>query len=493
MKQKQAVQASASSAPPVLTVSQLAGRIDVALRAALEPGLRVIGEVSGFRDRTHWYFDLKDADSVVSCVMFQGAARKSGLVLENGLEVVLTGRVDYYAKQGKVSFIVDRAEPVGAGALDLAYRRLCEELRALGWFAPERKRSLPAFPRRIAVVTSRSAAALQDVLVTMRRRCPAVDVLLVDVRVQGDGAAGEVAAAIRELGRRARELRVDAILVTRGGGSKEDLWTFNERIVAEAIVNCPLPVVAAIGHETDVTIAELVADERCATPTQAAMRLTPDAAALARQLEAFDAQLSHGLRRALREQTQALGQARRHFAQAMQLRRQRAASVLDRLAARMERHRPAALQARRAERLNAARERLERAMSRRLDATDVGEWSRALRQALARAVESAGSRLQAIEKQLRAVGPASVLERGFSYTTREDGRIIRSPQEVGPGDAVITRLADGQFRSVVDGPAPGPAAPMPGPAAPTPAQPPIPPARPRRKSRSKSEDAPGLF
>ncbi|MCC6678833.1 MAG: exodeoxyribonuclease VII large subunit [Phycisphaerales bacterium] len=491
MKQKQAVEAAGTSAPPpVLTVSQLAGRIDVALRAALPAGLRVIGEVSGFRDRTHWYFDLKDADSVVSCVMFQGAARKSGLALENGLEVVLTGRIDFYAKQGKVSFIVDRAEPVGAGALDLAFKKLCEELRALGWFSPERKRPLPVFPRRIAVITSRSAAALQDVLVTMRKRCPAVEVLLVDVRVQGEGAAAEVAGAIRELSRRAADLRVDAVLVTRGGGSKEDLWTFNERIVAEAIVNCAVPVVAAIGHETDTTIAELVADERCATPTQAAMRLTPDGAALARQLEALRGQLAHALRRGLREQKEGLAQARRHFMQAIQIRRQRAASAIDRLAARLERHRPAAIQARRAERLEAVMQRLETAMARRLGAVDLDAEASAMERAMARAVEAARLRIDGLERQLQAVGPASVLERGFSYTTREDGRLIRSTGEVSIGDRIVTRLSDGQFRSVVGDGEPSPTMPAEQPKA---VQGPASPTKARPKRRSKLEDGPGLF
>lgn len=490
MKQKEAVQAAPSPPPPpVLTVSQLAGKIDVALRAALPAGLRVIGEVSGFRDRTHWYFDLKDADSVISCVMFQGAARKCGLTIENGLELVVTGRVDFYAKQGKVSFIVDRAEPVGAGALDLAYKKLCEELRALGWFSIERKRPLPTFPRRIAVITSRSAAALQDVLVTMKRRCPPVEVLLVDVRVQGEGAGREVAEAIREVSRRAGDLRVDVILVTRGGGSKEDLWTFNERIVAEAIVSSAVPVAAAIGHETDTTIAELVADERCATPTQAAMRLTPDGAALKRQIDALGGQLAFALRRAVREQARSLMQVGRHIEHALQLRRQRAASVLDRLAARLERHRPAALHARRVERLNAVRARLRSAMARRLAEVDLDAAASELSRAAIGATRAARQKVEALERQLRAVGPMGVLERGFSYTTHTDGRLVRSAGDVGPGEPIITRVADGQFRSTVDGlggtgQPPPPSAPA-GPAAPR--------TTPRRRRSAPGPQEPGLF
>lgn len=480
--------------PAVLTVSQLAGRIDVALRASLPPALRVIGEVTGFRDRTHWYFDLKDAESVISCVMFQSAARRSALVLENGLEVVLTGRIDYYAKQGKVSFIADKVEPVGAGAIDLAFKKLCDELRALGWFAPERKRRLPAFPRRVAVITSRSAAALQDVLVTMRRRCPAVEILLVDVRVQGEGASREVARALREVSRRAAELRVDAVIVTRGGGSKEDLWTFNEREVAAEILACAVPVVAAIGHETDVTIAELVADERCATPTQAAMRLTPDGADLCRQVDSIEARLRHGLRRLVRERDRGFAQTGRHVLQAIRMRHREAEMHLARLSARLERHRPAALHARRAAAIEAAEARLASAMRRRVAEVDLADVRRLLEQARARALRLAGQRLDAAERQLRAVGPMSVLERGFSYTTLEDGRLLRSAAQAASGEAIITRLADGQVRSVVD-----PAAASSNVARPARAEPdsvPAPPSAPPRRGRRPRPaggDEPGLF
>ncbi|MCA9289351.1 MAG: exodeoxyribonuclease VII large subunit, partial [Phycisphaerales bacterium] len=298
--------------PPVdrpMSVAALAGLIAGALETLPRP-VRVAGEISGLRDRTHWYFDLKDADAVVSCVMFASAARKAGFVPENGQAVVAGGRVEFYAKGGKVSLICDRLEPVGAGALELAFRKLVGEIRALGWFDPERKRALPTFPRRIAVVTSRTGAALQDVLDTARRRCPAVDIAVVDVRVQGDRAAGEVAAAIEWLGRRHTHLGIDAILVTRGGGSMEDLWAFNEKPVAAAIVACPVPVVAAIGHETDVTIAELVADERAATPTQAAMRLIPDRAALGEQVEA----VASALRGSIERQTAAAKRAEQQHA-----------------------------------------------------------------------------------------------------------------------------------------------------------------------------------
>lgn len=441
-------------ASPVLTVTQLAAQIDAALRTGLSTGIRVVGQVSGFRDRTHWYFDLKDAGAVVNAVMFRTAAARAGFVPENGQEVVATGRIEFYAPGGKVSFILDRIEPVGAGALEIAYRKLCAELKALGWFEIERKRPLPGFPKKVAVVTSRTAAALQDVLVTMNKRCPAVSVLLADVRVQGDGAAAEVASAIDFISANHQRLGVDVILVTRGGGSMEDLWAFNERLVAQAIVNSKIPVVAAIGHETDTTIAELVADERCATPTQAAMRLTPDVAALLRELHAAGRRLGALIERQIKVDRQRLVSAARHPAMSdpargVTLGRERLAEAfkslrhgqratihhrameLERLAARLERVRPAALHARMSARVDAASAALARAIRSRLHA--------------------AAERAASDEKQLRAVGPSQVLERGYSVTLRAGGQAVRAPGEVKPGDRLRTLLADGEIASLVEG------------------------------------------
>ncbi|MCB9841274.1 MAG: exodeoxyribonuclease VII large subunit [Phycisphaeraceae bacterium] len=433
-----------------MSVAALAGLIAGALETLPRP-VRVAGEISGLRDRTHWYFDLKDADAVVSCVMFASAARKAGFVPENGQAVVAGGRVEFYAKGGKVSLICDRLEPVGAGALELAFRKLVGEIRALGWFDPERKRALPTFPRRIAVVTSRTGAALQDVLDTARRRCPAVDIAVVDVRVQGDRAAGEVAAAIEWLGRRHTHLGIDAILVTRGGGSMEDLWAFNEKPVAAAIVACPVPVVAAIGHETDVTIAELVADERAATPTQAAMRLIPDRAALGEQVEAVASALRGSIERqtaaAERREQQHAGELRGGVRLALARDRSR----VDQLAVRLEQHRPAAAQARRASRLAEGERRLAAAARSVLVRFDLDAIERDLRTGAARAIAHARDRVAALDRTLAAVGPLRVLARGYSVTTRGDGRVVRSPSDVAQGDDILTRVADGTIRSVVDG------------------------------------------
>lgn len=443
--------AASSARDGTLTVTQLAGAIDSALKSGVPARVRVIGEVSGFRDRTHWYFDLKDANAVVSCVVFQFAARKVGFTPENGREVVVSGRIDFYAKAGKVSLIADKVEPIGAGALELAYRALVEELRGLGWFDVARKRRVPSFPRKIAVVTSRTAAALQDVLVTMKQRCPAVGVLLADVRVQGDGAAAEVAGAIRTLNARRDELGIDAILVTRGGGSMEDLWAFNERIVAKAIVESKLPVVAAIGHETDTTIAELVADERCSTPTQAATKLTPDRRALLREVDASERRVLLAVERRvedLRDDSDRLAQRLLHGAERrVALARKR----VDRAGLLLERLRPTELRSRLAARLAAAEKGLHSAMrgliagaSARVDAIRLVDAAKGL-------VAERVARVDAVGRQLRAVGPISVLERGYSVTTLKDGTLVRGPEQVSAGKVVTTRTAGGEFESQVVG------------------------------------------
>lgn len=206
------------------TVSRLAGEIDGALKKVLAGAVRVVGEVSGFRDRTHWYFDLKDEGAVVNCVMFASAARRVSPPLRDGEQVIVKGRVEFYAKGGKVSFILDSLERAGEGPLDRAFRELSAALKAQGYFEIDRKKSLPRFPRRIAVITSRSAAALQDVINTRDRRCPAVGLVLIDVPVQGPDAAPIIARAIDLVSKNRERLGIDAAILTRGGGSKEDLW-----------------------------------------------------------------------------------------------------------------------------------------------------------------------------------------------------------------------------------------------------------------------------
>ena len=434
-----------------LSVTSLSLRIEGALRTGIPEAVRVVGEVSGFSDRTHWYFSLKDANAVVQCVMFASAAKKTGFTPAHGQQVVARGRVEFYAPSGKVSFVVEKLEPVGEGARELALRRLVEEIRALGWLAPERKRALPTFPRRIAVITSAGGAALQDVLVTLKRRCPAIGVLVCDVRVQGEKAAAEVAGMIRRVSREAGKLGVDAIVVTRGGGSAEDLWAFNDRELARAIVESRVPVVAAIGHETDTSIAELVADERCATPTQAAMRLSPDSTALLRELASLESRLRGVAQRRVRDDAGRLANAGAALERAPAARLARLTSRLDQLSLRLSRRSPAAWYAESRQRVVAAERALARAMSVSLRGRDVAPLSERLARAAGTRVRALDASLAAWQRALEGVNPLRVLERGYSVTLKADGTAVRAPEDVSPGEALDTRLAMGTIRSLVEG------------------------------------------
>lgn len=419
-----------------MTVAELAGRVKRALADGLPSKVRVVGEVSNLSDRTHWFFSLKDNAAAMRCVCFATNARRVGFKMRDGMQVVVTGRVDFYDAQGSVQLYVDMIEPVGQGALELRLRQMIEELRELGYFDPEHKLSLPTMPTKIAVVTSRSAAALQDVINTAHRRWAGCRLYLYDVRVQGEQAAGEIAQALGRLSKHGKKLGIDAIILTRGGGSIEDLWAFNERIVADAVYKCTLPIVAAIGHETDTTVAELVADARCATPTQAAMTLVPDRESLEHQVHQAGQRLSLMLRRRLELARHRLDAASRH--------------TLFR--------NPQRLVDRAAQKLDDTGRRLHTAMPRRL------------------AVES--TKLEALTRQLGAVSPTSVLDRGYSYTLGPDGKLLRHTKDTRAGDRITTVLADGRVDSVVEG---------------TPNDPPPPPLpKPRRKTKQR-DTAPGLF
>jgi exodeoxyribonuclease VII large subunit len=419
-----------------MTVAELAGRVKRALADGLPGKVRVVGEVSNLSDRTHWFFSLKDDAAAMRCVCFATNARRVGFKMRDGMQVVVTGRVDFYDAQGNIQLYVDAIEPVGQGALELRLRQMIEELRELGYFDPEHKLPLPTMPTKIAVVTSRSAAALQDVINTAHRRWAGCRLYLYDVRVQGEQAAGEIAQALGRLSKHGKKLGIDAIILTRGGGSIEDLWAFNERIVADAVYKCTLPIVAAIGHETDTTVAELVADARCATPTQAAMTLVPDRESLEHQVHQAGQRLSLMLRRRLELARHRLDAASRH--------------TLFR--------NPQRLVDQAAQKLDDTGRRLHTAMPRRL------------------AVES--TKLDALTRQLGAVSPTSVLERGYSYTLGPDGKLLRHMKDARAGDRITTVLADGRVGSVVEGEVTDP--------------PPPPRPKPRRKSKP-TDTAPGLF
>jgi exodeoxyribonuclease VII large subunit len=433
------------SAARVLTVTQLARRLREVLDGAFRPAW-VAGELSNVRRAAsgHVYFTLKDQQSQLAAVMYRSAAQVLAFNPADGMEVVVLARPSLYLDRGSLQLYVDAMEPRGLGALQLAFEQLKERLAAEGLFAVERKRALPRFPRAVGIVTALDGAAVHDMRTVLRRRWPAARVVIRPVRVQGRVAAPEIAAAIQDLGCAGA---VDVMIVGRGGGSLEDLWAFNEEAVVRAIAAAPVPVVSAVGHEVDYTLADFVADARAPTPTAAAALVVPDQAEIAAGLDrAADAmrtalgrrvgtarerlgELERGLgepRRRLRDVAQRLDEllvaARRGLARRTAWDRRELAT----LAARLERGGPAAQLARGRERLRAAGERLGLALTSRL------------RHARAALAESTS--------KLEALSPLACLARGYAIVRRGDaaGPVVTDATVLTVGDPVALRFAHGR-------------------------------------------------
>ena len=428
----------------ILTVS----RLTVLIRSTLEENFEhvwVEGEVSNLAlpSSGHLYFTLKDGGAQLRCVMFKGAARNLRFRLRDGMGLILRGRITVYEQRGDYQLVVEYAEPQGIGALQLAFEQLKERLAREGLFDESRKRPLPLLPQRIGVVTSPTGAAIHDILTVMNRRFANVEILVAPVRVQGDGAAAEIAAAIDDLNRYGR---VDVMIVGRGGGSLEDLWAFNEEIVARAIARSRIPVISAVGHEIDVTIADFVADLRAATPSAAAELVVKSKQELETQVEALSHRLVREmglilggsrseldrLSRALRDPTFLLGHlAQRLDDQGARLRMALAGSLErrhERLAA-LVRHlqvvNPAVLVERGRERIIALAGRLEQGLLRLLDRSH--EQSAVL------------------TARLQTLSPLETLARGYSVArTLPDRRVVRDSAALTPGDRLELVLHRGR-------------------------------------------------
>jgi exodeoxyribonuclease VII large subunit len=405
-----------------LSVSELTRIIHGELKAL--GSLAVEGEVSRVARATsgHLYFDLKDEGSKVACKLWKGKIKDAlRFDLQEGSKVVAHGELDVYPPQGSYSLIVARLEPAGLGELLARLERLKHELRERGWF--DRKRSIPAFPRRIGVVTSREGAAFQDILSIRSSRWSGFPMLLAHTAVQGPGAAQQIAQALARMD----QAEVDVILLARGGGSLEDLWAFNELPVAEAIWNCRTPVVCGVGHESDLTLADLVCDLRAATPTDAARRTIPEREWLVRELERAWSHLSTAIDQRFERASERLERARRLAATAPLERRQAELAALgERLARR-----------------SSARA-LEQRGGRLLRAGTV------LAHRLSARAREALERLNLSQARLEAFSHRRVLERGYSITRGPDGAILRSASGLLPGAALETEFAQGWARSRVE-------------------------------------------
>ncbi len=482
-----------------LTVSQLTGLIRRAIQDALPSTIHVVGEISNFKRHAsgHLYMTLKDAGSELACVMWRSDAAKLKFVPGDGLEVIASGAVEVFERAGRYQLYVRKIEPRGVGALELAFRQLCERLEKEGLFDPGRKKPLPRFPRQIVLVTSPTGAAIADMLRTLERRFPCVHVLILPVRVQGEGAAREIASAIRAVNASSGELGgVDLMIVGRGGGSLEDIWAFNEEDVARAIFASRIPIVSAVGHEVDVTVADLVADVRAATPTAAAELAVP---VLADVLAGIDTQ-SVRLRRGLVSRIELgstrlaalIGRSPLRDPFALLLRRvqtvdglihqmQRllvkrlltARACIDRCEPLVQRLAPHAFLLTMSARLARGEQALRLAVGRKV-VTQERSWGQLARRlertspahslpvllhrvahaddslgaAMVRRVESLAARLHSQELLLNAVGHENVLARGYSITrTRQGRRLVRRVGELHDRQRIITQLADGEIES----------------------------------------------
>jgi exodeoxyribonuclease VII large subunit len=461
----------------VFSVSELTAQV----RRLLEKEIGqvwVSGEITNLRAQSsgHIYFTLKDAGAQLSCVVFRGETQVDRSVLQDGRKVTLGGGLTVYEPRGQYQLRVLSAELHGVGALQAAFEKLKQQLKAEGLFAPERKRPLPRYPQRIGLVTSPTGAAIRDVLHVIERRNPGLEIYLAPSRVQGEGAAAEIAAAIRLLNdfsastprppepaapetaalsdRPHRAGFLDLILVTRGGGSLEDLWAFNEEIVARAIYHSALPVVSAVGHEIDFTISDFVADLRAATPSAAAeiitegvfssCRFLAEAAGRLRQLaeRQLETKTRHGLqlfqrlarlhpRRRLQDGLQRLDDLQDGLLRCARHGLRRQVVACQNLVERLARLRPACL-------LKQRREVFQQAESR-------------FREQAQHRVRELKNRLASLEARLRLLGPEQVLARGYSITTLADtGTVLRKADSARPGQILNTRLKSGQLRSRVE-------------------------------------------
>jgi exodeoxyribonuclease VII large subunit len=430
----------------VVPVSLLVGSARLLLERHL--GLMwVSGEISNFTRAAsgHCYFNLKDANAQVRCVFFRSKAHFAWSALKDGLSVEVRATPSIFEPRGEFQLNVETVRLAGVGALYEKFERLKARLSAAGWFADERKRRLPEFPRTVGVVTSPRAAALRDVVTTIARRWPALCVIVYPAAVQGAGAAAEIAAAIEAANAHAS---VDVLIVARGGGSIEDLWSFNEEIVARAVFESAIPVVSGVGHEADFTICDFVADVRAPTPTGAATLVAPDGRAVSARVVALAARFRRAGMRALETRIQrADGLARRLIHPAARLAQQRRDTA--NLGARLARACRSELSATR-RRIDGARGRalwlMRQPLPQRVRVAALGDR---LRRAATARIERSHARLAALGQNLAHLNPRGVLARGYAIVTKEDGAIVDDATRLAPGEAVALAFARGSARATI--------------------------------------------
>ena len=414
----------------ILEVSQVNAYIKEMMDGdSLLGGLCVRGELSNYKcyPSGHHYFTLKDGEAALKCVMFRSSASRLRFRPENGMTVLAAGRITVYPRDGAYQLYCVSMRPEGAGDLALAFEQLKKKLEGEGLFDPAHKKPLPKFPKKIAVITSSAGAAFHDILRVLGRRYPLAEVTLLPVRVQGTEAPGEIAGAIAYAN---RYHVADLILTGRGGGSMEDLWAFNEEIVARAIYHSEIPVISAVGHEPDVTIADYVADVRAATPSNGAELAVPDQGELRTMLRGYETRLLQSMGKQLKLARQ-------------QLEIKKNARVLQSPARYLEDRR---------QRLDGLMERLGRAMLQResLGRGELLARQQRLENAWKGSIHTRQQRAGTLAARLDAMSPLKVLARGYSITETASGCAVRSGAELRPGDSIQIRFAQGRATATVE-------------------------------------------
>ncbi len=427
----------------VLSVREL----NLATKRLIEGGLPLVwvrGEISNFvaASSGHWYFSLKDEQAQVRCVMFRHKQQYLDFRPANGMLVEVHALATLYEARGEFQLTLERMRPAGQGALYEAFERLKGKLSEEGLFDPARKRELPEFPRQIGIVTSPQAAALRDALRTLSNRMPSVPVVLYPTPVQGEGAGRKIAQAIHTANERAE---CDVLIVCRGGGSIEDLWSFNEEVVARAIAASEIPVISGVGHETDFTIADFVADLRAATPTAAAQAAVPDRQSLRHSLAKQGQQLSQALMRQIERRMQQVDYLQRRLVHPAQ-RIQQQTDLLDAMRRRLDLSQGNLMQQREWQ-LRSLMQRLGvLAPDVEASQTLLASYSTRMKSALARQLERHEDRLLALQQNLHLLDPNKVLARGYSLVRNAQGNIVIDSQHIEQGEVLDVTFAQGGAR-----------------------------------------------
>ena len=447
---------AAESERRVFTVSAVVARADAVLRERAALPIWVRGEISGWkRVRSgHCFFCLKDEFAELSCVLWADRAQALPTLPSDGMEVDIRGRVGIYVRRGQFRMEVEELEVTGGDGLwNLARERLIQKLRAEGLLDEERKRPLPQFPERIGLVTSAGSAALQDMWRTMRRRAWWIRVLVSSSAVEGAEAGPEIAAAIRRFGTGPGQTPVDLVIVARGGGSRESLWAFNTEVVARAIAASPFPTISAVGHETDYTVADHIADVRAATPTAGAEYASPDGTELLNRLAAFPGALRARLERTLGETLDGLDERSDSLRRRMRRRHARLAERLGAAERTVHARAPREHQRRMVERLTSVESALGRAITERTtdEKVELDRRVRAIRQVAASRLERLNHEFARLAAETEGRSPLRVLARGYAVVTSPEGQVVREPADAPAGAPLRVRLHGGTLRARSEG------------------------------------------